>query len=133
MSPNRIVASITPIAALAAGWAASWLADHVPGLTISEANLQAVFITGAVAVLAPALHWLHGWQKWETLNEESLAAAARGFPAEAPTVIADDGGAVEDFGADVSEDEDDFDELFDTDEFEDTSVADEEEPVAAGS
>ena len=133
MSPNRIVASITPIAALAAGWAASWLADHVPGLTISEANLQAVFIAGAVAVLAPALHWLQGWQKWEIRNEESLAAAARGFPTEAPTVAGDDGGATEDVGGDAFEDEDDFDDLFDVDEFEDTSVADEEEPVTAGS
>ena len=30
MSPNRIVALVTPVCALAAGWAATWLADNVP-------------------------------------------------------------------------------------------------------
>jgi hypothetical protein len=132
MSPNRIVALVTPICALAAGWAATWLADNVPGMNISRENLQAVFIAGAVAVLAPALHWLYGWQKWEQRNEEALAAAANGFPPQTPDVapvavapVADD---------DISEDDgfDDLEDLVDFDDLEDTSV-DEEEPVAAGS
>jgi hypothetical protein len=132
MSLNRIVALITPAAALAAGWAASWLAEHVPGLGVTKENLQAVFIAGAVAVLAPALHWLHGWQKWEARNDLELAVAARGFPDQAPTVVVDDGGAVDEVAFDVSDDEDidEFDDSLDYDEFEDTSV--EEEPVAAG-
>src|SRR3954454_21586157 len=65
MSPNRIVALLTPAFALAAGWAATWLADNVPGMTVSADQLQAVFIAGALAVLAPAAQWLHGWQKYE--------------------------------------------------------------------
>jgi len=132
MSLNRIVALITPAAALAAGWAASWLAEHVPGLGVTKENLQAVFIAGAVAVLAPALHWLHGWQKWEARNDLELAVAARGFPDQAPTVVVDDGGAVDEVAFDVSDDEDidEFDDSLDYDEFEDTSV--EEEPVASG-
>jgi hypothetical protein len=136
MSLNRIVALITPACALAAGWAASWLAEHVPGIGVTKENLQAVFIAGAVAVLAPALHWLHGWQKWEVRNEAALAEAARGFPDQAPTVIvADEGGAIDETALDLSEDEDydEFDDSVDYDEFEDTAVTDDEEPVTAGS
>jgi hypothetical protein len=133
MSPNRIVALVTPVCALAAGWAATWLADNVPGMTVSKENLQAVFIAGAVAVLAPALHWLHGWQKWEQRNEEALAAAANGFPPETPDV-APVAAAPEDDVLDVSGEDglDDLDDLVDFDELEDTSI-DEEEPVTAGS
>ena len=134
MSLNRIVALITPAAALAAGWAASWLADNVPGIGVTKENLQAVFIAGAVAVLAPALQWLHGWQKWEVRNEAALAEAQRGFPDQAPTVVVDEGAAVDEAALDISDDEDfdEFDDSLDYDEFEDTSVIDEEEPVPAG-
>lgn len=134
MSLNRVVALITPACALAAGWAASWLAEHVPGIGVTKENLQAVFIAGAVAVLAPALHWLHGWQKWEARNDLELAIAARGFPDPVTTVVLDEGGAVDDAALDTSDDEldDEFDDSVDFDEFEDTSVADEEEPVPAG-
>jgi hypothetical protein len=135
MSPNRIVALVTPVCALAAGWAATWLADNVPGMNFTKENLQAVFIAGAVAVLAPAAQWLHGWQKWEQRNEDALAAAANGFPPQTPDVapvavapVADD---------DISEDDgfddlDDLEDLVDFDDLEDTAV-DEEEPVTAGS
>jgi hypothetical protein len=134
MSPNRIVALITPVCALAAGWAASWLADNVPGVNISRENLQAVFIAGALAVVAPALQWLHGWQKWESRSEDAIIAASRGFPAEAPVIVAPVIAEAPDDGFDVAledDDYDDYDELIDVDEFEDTSV--EEEPVLAGS
>ena len=134
MSLNRIVALITPAAALAAGWAASWLAEHVPGIGVTKENLQAVFIAGAVAVLAPALHWLHGWQKWEVRNEAALAEAQRGFPDQAPTRGSwTRAGAVDEAALDISDDEDfdEFDDSLDYDEFEDTSVTD-EEPVPAG-
>jgi hypothetical protein len=136
MTPNRIVALITPACALAAGWAATWLADNVPGLDVSKENLQAVFIAGAVAVLAPALHWLNGWQKWEARNEEAIATAAHGFPDATATVApADDGGAVEEAEFDFSDDGDvdEYDDLIDFDDLEDTSVSDEEEPVLSGS
>jgi hypothetical protein len=133
MTPNRIVALVTPVCALAAGWAATWLADNVPGMTVSKENLQAVFIAGAVAVLAPALHWLHGWQKWEERREDSLTVAAHGFAPETPDVAPVAAPAPD--GLDLLEDDDDLDELddlVDFDDLEDTSV-DEEEPVAAGS
>jgi hypothetical protein len=135
MSPNRIVALVTPVCALAAGWAATWLADNVPGLNISKENLQAVFIAGAAAVLAPAIQWLHGWQKWEARNDAALVAAANGFPPETPDVAPVAAVApADDDGLDLSEDDDfdELDDLVDFDDLEDTSV-DEEEPVIAGS
>lgn len=136
MSPNRIVALVTPVCALAAGWAATWLADNVPGMNVSRDSLQAVFIAGAVAVLAPALHWLHGWQKFEQRNEENLRAAANGFPPETPDVAPPVAVAApaDDDALDFSDDDDfdELDDLVDFDDLEDTSV-DEEEPVTAGS
>lgn len=79
MPPNRIVALFTPVVAVAAGGAAAWLADNV-GLDISSGQLQAVFIAGLAAVLAPAAQWLHGFQKFEVhqqdLDREALAADA---------------------------------------------------------
>ncbi len=60
MPLNRLVALLTPVFALAAGACATWLAEHFPGVNISQDMLQQVFIAGALAVLAPALHWLHG-------------------------------------------------------------------------
>ncbi len=135
MTPNRIVALITPACALAAGWAATWLADNVPGLDISKENLQAVFIAGALAVIAPALQWLHGWQKWEERSDAQTLAAQQGFPDTAPTIApADDGGAVDEAALDFSDDDgdvDEYDDLVDFDDLEDTSV-EEEEPVPAG-
>src|SRR5215212_2832746 len=109
MSPNRIVALITPVCALAAGWAASWLADNVPGVNLSKENLQAVFIAGALSVLAPAMQWLHGWQKWESRNEDAIIAASRGFPTEAPVIAAAVVEEVPDDGFDIAL-EDDYDE-----------------------
>ena len=126
MSPNRIVALVTPVCALAAGWAATWLADNVPGMTVSRDSLQAVFIAGAVAVLAPALHWLHGWQKFEQRNEEALTVAAHGFAPETPDVAPVAATAPAD-----DDDFDDLDDLADFDDLEDTSI-DEGEPVTAG-
>src|SRR5919198_3845588 len=66
MSPNRIVAFLTPLVfAPAAGAASAWIANHFPGVEIKESDLQAVFIGGALIALAPAAHWLHAWQKHE--------------------------------------------------------------------
>lgn len=75
MPLNRLVALLTPVFALAAGACATWLAEHFPGVTIPEDTLQEIFIAGAVAVLAPALHWLHGWQKFEARDALAVAAA----------------------------------------------------------
>jgi hypothetical protein len=136
MSPNRIVALLTPIFALAAGACATWLADHFPGINVSADALEEIFIAGALAVLAPALQWLYGWQKHEQREADAVVRAEQaeaGIPDVAVTVTNEEGAeeamaeADEDFDdLDLGEDEG-FDELEGLDE-----LAEDEEPVPAG-
>jgi 5'-deoxynucleotidase YfbR-like HD superfamily hydrolase len=132
MSPNRIVALVTPVCALGAGWVATWLADHVPGLNIPQESLQAVFIAGALSVLAPALHWLHGWQKFEARESETAQLAVVADAATALAEVAEEGEDLEDL--DLPEDEfeelDELDDLGDVDELEDDFVLEDEETVS---
>jgi hypothetical protein len=89
MTPNRIVAMLTPVFALAAGACATWLADHFPGINISADALNEIFIAGALAVLAPALQWLYGWQKHEAREaaaQQAVEQAEAGIPDVAVTV-----------------------------------------------
>jgi hypothetical protein len=93
MSPNRIVALLTPVFALAAGACATWLAEHFPTLDVPASALEEIFIAGALAVLAPALQWLWGWQKWEARQDEAQLAvdkAEAGVPDVAVQVTTDD-------------------------------------------
>jgi hypothetical protein len=125
MSPNRIVALLTPAFALAAGWAATWLADNVPGMTVSADQLQAVFIAGALAVLAPAAQWLHGWQKYEErmVVADQVATVVDAAGAESEPDLDD---------LELAEDDDELDDLEDElAEFDDVTAED-EEPVPAG-
>ena len=75
MSPNRIVVLATPVAAVAAGVAATWLAENVPGANVTAGQLEAVFVAGLAAVIAPAAHWLRGSQQYERLQQELERAA----------------------------------------------------------
>jgi hypothetical protein len=88
MPPNRIVALFTPVVAVAAGAVATWLADNV-GLHVSEGELQAVFIAGIAAVLAPSAQWLHGFQKYEA-HQQVLDQAAQAADEQAVAVAEDD-------------------------------------------
>ena len=93
MSPNRIVAILTPVFALAAGACATWLAEHFPTLDVPASALEEIFIAGALAVLAPALQWLYGWQKWEAREAEAQLAAEKaeaGVPDVAVQVTTDE-------------------------------------------
>ena len=79
MNPNRIVALLTPLVfAPLAGAVSSWLAQHFPGVNVSESNLQAIFIGGALIALAPAAQWLHGWQKYEAREADTAHAIELG-------------------------------------------------------
>jgi 5'-deoxynucleotidase YfbR-like HD superfamily hydrolase len=132
MQPNRIVALITPFCALAAGWVASWIAQNFPDADISKESLQAVFIGGMLAVIAPAAQWLHGWQKYEERQAETeriaiVADAVAGEPdLEEPEDVFDEDVFDEDLEA---EDLDEFDEFEDLEE---EFGTDEQEPVSAG-
>ena len=44
MSPNRVVALITPLAAPLAGWVATQAATQLPGLELPKSALEEVFI-----------------------------------------------------------------------------------------
>lgn len=123
MPLNRLVALLTPVFALAAGACAAWLAENFPGLDIPADTLQEIFIAGAIAVLAPALHWLHGWQKWETREEAARAVAD----------ASDERLAVADTDAPAAEEDDDWD--FDLDDAgldDEESAAEDELALEAG-
>jgi hypothetical protein len=131
MSPNRIVAVLTPLVfAPAAGAIATWIANNIPGAEISARNLEGVFIGGALIGLAPAAQWLHGWQKYETRKAEQENAVEL---ATAPAVAAGAGIApepdeeLEDFEPSEIEDfEDDFDEADDLEALDEELFADEQ-------
>jgi hypothetical protein len=133
MSPNRIVAFLTPLVfAPLAGVISTWAAENLPGVNVPSSAVEEIFIAGALIALAPAVQWLHGWQKYEQRREADLAVAAATLTA--PTVAA----ALPPLEPDVPEEDfadidlDELDELDDFDEFEDASIS-EDESVAAGS
>jgi hypothetical protein len=70
MSPNRIVAVLTPLVfAPLAGTIAAFVAHNFPGVEISEGSLTQIFIAGALIALAKAAQWTRGWQKYEERQE----------------------------------------------------------------
>lgn len=126
MSPNRIVAFLTPLVfAPLAGVISTWAADNLPGVNVPPNAVEEIFIAGALIALAPAAQWLHGWQKYEQQREANLAVAGA-------TLTAPAGAAALPPQEPDLEDIDELDELDDFDEFEDTSIAD-DEPVTVGS
>jgi hypothetical protein len=127
LSPNRIVALITPVCALAAGWVASWIAQNFPNADISKESLQAVFIGGMLAVIAPAAQWLHGWQKFEERQADADRLASIADAAVAQPDLAEDLGS-----EDLLDEDFDVDDLGELDEFEDLEEELGTEPVPAG-
>jgi hypothetical protein len=91
MSPNRVVALLTPLVfAPLAGAVAAWLAKHFPAIGVSKDDLQEVFIGGALIALAPALQWLHGWQKFEARQADAEHALELANAQAAPEADEDD-------------------------------------------
>ena len=123
MSLNRIVAVLTPLVfAPLAGVAATWAAKNLPGVALPADKIEEIFIAGALIALAPALQWLHGWQKYEQRQDDALARAATGFG----IVPVPDTGTppLDEYDVPVDDFEylDEGDELDDYDEFEDTPL-----------
>jgi hypothetical protein len=131
MSPNRIVAVLTPLVfAPAAGAICAYLAQNFPGVEIDPGSLQQIFVAGAAIALVPAAQWLHGWQKHEqrlseTERDVALAnAGAQAAIADAePVALPDDGSA--DFAG-----FDDFGDLGDLDGFDGDAFAELDEAAA---
>lgn len=64
LSPSRVVGILTPILAAGAAVGTPWLAK-VTGLHLTPSDVTALAVTGATAVVAPALKWLDGNSKFE--------------------------------------------------------------------
>lgn len=138
MTPNRLVALLTPIAAPIAGYIASVLATEFPGLELPKSAVEEIFIAGSLIALAPAAQWLHGWQKWEqqqAQTEAAVAVATVEAAAPPPTVQVDV--QQDESFADQGFEDEGFDSSFELDEFDDFDDLDEElfadeEPAPAG-
>jgi hypothetical protein len=133
MPLNRVVALATPLFAAAAGWVATWLAENVPGVSISQDALEEIFIAGALIALAPAAQWLHGWQKWEARQAETQQALEIANAAP-PTLIAVDAGgngALYDESGEFDE-LDELDALEELDDLDEELLAEEDAPAPAG-
>jgi hypothetical protein len=109
----------------AAGAIAAWVAKHAPGVDLSADELTNIFIAGALVALAPAVQWLHGWQKYEAREahkeevvEVASVAAAAGQEAALPP---EDSEVVDEY-----DDFDDVDEFGDVDESDEELFADEQ-------
>jgi hypothetical protein len=133
MSLNRAVALATPLFAAAAGWVATWLAENIPGVTISQDALEEIFIAGALIALAPAAQWLHGWQKWEARQAEAQQALEIANAAP-PTLIAVEADTAVGFFDESGElDElDELDALEELDDLDEELLAEEAAPAPAG-
>jgi hypothetical protein len=138
MTPNRLVALLTPIAAPIAGYIASVLATQFPGLELPKSAVEEIFIAGSLIALAPAAQWLHGWQKWEqqqAQTEAAVAVATVEAAAPPPTVQVDV--QQDESFADQGFEDEGFDSSFELDEFDDFDDLDDElfadeEPAPAG-
>jgi hypothetical protein len=140
LPPNRMVALLTPVVALGAGGAATWLADNL-GIQVDPGELQAIFVAAIVAVLAPAAQWLYGSQKFERhqaeLEQLALKADMKAAEQTAEVEMAVATGAYEDEDDDAEYDDDDdaYDEEYasvdDDDDYDDDyESAREEQPAA---
>jgi hypothetical protein len=77
IAPNRAVAILTPILfAPLAGSISVLIAKYMPGVTIDNGQLQAVFIAGATIAFGKAALWLKGWQEHEKRGLEPSVAAS---------------------------------------------------------
>ena len=76
MSPNRIVAVLTPLVfAPLAGSISALAAEYFPGIDVPSSALEEIFIAGALIAFAKAAQWTQGWQKYEAREADRSAAA----------------------------------------------------------
>jgi hypothetical protein len=130
MTPNRIVAILTPLVfAPVAGGIATWLAENFPGAGVNEEQLTAIFISGSLIALAPAVQWLNGWQKWEAREAEAAREAELAeIETPAAVVFDEEPGLDEEFTdeAEFALDDEDLDDLAELEELEEPEVAEDE-------
>ena len=81
---SRVVALLTPVLAAVAGWLATRLGEL--GFEPDEAQMTALFVSGAAAAIAAGYKWLDGRQKWE------VATLVSQNPLDVPADIAESEG-----------------------------------------
>jgi predicted anti-sigma-YlaC factor YlaD len=74
---GRLVAILTPVLAIFAGWIAGYVAQHVPGAHLDQAQLTAFMVATMTSVVAAAWKWLQGWQQHERHVAEGKAKPHR--------------------------------------------------------
>jgi len=115
MTPNRVVATITPlIFAPLAGAISALAAKHFPGVDVPASSLEEIFIAGALIAFGKAAQWTQGWQKWEA-REAQREEAAQALDAREADIAAREAELALDGGEPVDADEDllGFDEELD--------------------
>jgi len=80
---GSIVAALTPLIAIVAGWLTAVAAKHIPGLQLDPTQITAVMIATITSVLGVAVKWLHGWQRHEA-RVATQPAIEEPHPAFAP-------------------------------------------------
>lgn len=69
--PNRIVVLLTPLVFVpAAGAVSAWVAEHFPGISLSEEAVIGFAVAGALSALTAAYKWLDGWQQHERMKAD---------------------------------------------------------------
>lgn len=76
MSPNRIVAALTPLFTAVATLGSAYAAKH--GLHLPAGDVLAGEITVGTSAAAAALKWLHGWQAAEKADADLRRLFATG-------------------------------------------------------
>lgn len=74
---GRGVALFTPVFAVAAGWLAGVVAQHVPGAQLDETQVTTFMVAATTAALGAGWKWLQGWQQHERFVAEGKAAPVK--------------------------------------------------------
>ena len=88
MTPNRIVALLTPLLfAPLAGSISALAAEYFPLVDVPTEAVEEIFIAGALIAFAKAAQWTHGWQKYEE-RESAHADQVEQLDAREAAIIA---------------------------------------------
>jgi hypothetical protein len=75
----RVVAILTPLFTIAAGWIASWVAQHT-GAQLDRTQIVTFMAVASASALTASWKWLHGWQQHEVLVAQGLDAPRKAGP-----------------------------------------------------
>ncbi|MFI5065900.1 MAG: hypothetical protein ACHP9Z_18250 [Streptosporangiales bacterium] len=85
---GRLVAILTPVFAVIAGWAAGLVAQAVPGAHLDQNQIVAFMTAAAVSAMTAGWKWLQGWQQHEALVAQGLDVPVKAGPPAAAAAAA---------------------------------------------